>query len=132
MVKSDVIPHLARIAPPSTPEEAWQLVSNYGGAGADSLYGLVGCVFKDIAQFTAAMADCRLNLKVDELCNNGTIVTYKADARGADGTEWRFILNQVGSYRLDVINARLTRAGDVDPESAEVIKGIKETLAGSQ
>jgi hypothetical protein len=131
MVKLDVIPNLSRMTAPSSNQAAAVVIAEMGGSGASSFYGLIGCLFLHLEQFKAAMSECRWNLKIDELCNNGTVITYKADARDTDGTEWRFILNQVGDYRLEVINARLIRA-NVDQESSEVLKDIKDVLISGE
>ena len=128
MIKTDVIPNLARMAAPDTIDAAAAVIANYGGSGASSFYGLIGCVFLNLDHFVKGMGECRWNMRTDELCDNGTITTYKADAIGPDGTEWRFILNQVGPYRLDVVNAKLRRTGGLDAEAALVAKDIKETL----
>jgi hypothetical protein len=130
MIKPDVIPNLARMAPPESIDAAAAVIANYGGSGAESFYGLIGCLFLNLDHFVKGMNECRWNIRTDELCNNGTIVTYKADAIGQDGCEWRFILNQVGPYKLEVVNAKLKRTGELTADAVQVVKDIKETLEG--
>lgn len=130
MVKDDVIPALARIAPPESVTAAANRIRDCGGA--DTLYGLIGCVFLSPDQFVAGMRECGINCKVDEIMSNGTVTTHKATLLTVNGSEWKFLLNATGPFRLDVINCKMVREGDLDPQALEVLKDVRATILNEE
>jgi len=111
MIKDNLSPLTMTMCPPATLDEAVERLGEL--AGERSLMALIGAVFDDVEQFRAAISECRLSAKIDEIMNcGGRTITYKAVALGQDGTEHKLILHQWGPHRLQVINCVLSRAGD--------------------
>lgn len=124
MIIDDLQPLTAFNAPPKDLDEATARVSNFG---AETFYPLTGMVFQSVAQFRAAMTECRWNMTIDSVMESGRVSLHKATAINTDGTTWKFYLLQVGPEFMRVEICKLTKEGDgVDKEFANLIKQVLE------
>ena len=112
----------------SAPADDEGALDKIGATSRVSFEGLIGCMFKDVAQFRRAMSEYRWNLDSPKtLCKNAIASTYKVTAIGPVGAAYVFVLNDVVNGGCKVVNCQLTQAGEgADQDELKAYKKVAD------
>lgn len=123
MIRDDLMPARAVLAPPDTFDEAVSRVSNMASG---SMLGLVGTTYIDVDQLTRALRECKINGAFELLCDSGPVQTWRGTFTDPSGNKFEMLANSWSELCCQVINVRFAEAAmdsDID-----AVKLIHETL----
>jgi hypothetical protein len=119
MTRVDLVPLLARLAPPDTLDEAVERVSE---VCSGTMLGLVGCVFLDIHQLEKALWECKVKVEFQLICDSGPVQTWRGEASDPSGNMFEMWAT-ASSERFLQVRDRLTghghRRGQAGPRDSE-------------
>ena len=125
MTRVDLMPLLARLAPPDTLDEAVERVSE---VCSGTMLGLVGCVFLDIHQLEKALWECKVKVDFQLICDSGPVQTWRGEASDPSGNMFEMWATASSERFLQVNNVRFATASlDTD---IDAVKLVHETLKG--
>jgi len=125
MIRDDLMPLRARLAPPDTLDEAAERVSE---VCSGTMLGLVGCVFLDISQLEKALQECKVKVHFQLICDSGPVQTWRGEASDPSGNTFEIWATASSARFLEVNNVRFAAASlDTD---IDAVKLVHDTLKG--
>ena len=127
MIRDNVHPLTALMAPPESQEDAVARVSELG---SHSLMGLAGAVFRDSSQIRKALSECGYHAKPKLVLDSGRIKTIELQVEGyatmaGEGWEYRMVVTEIAGQWARVDNCKLTKFGPgADPDRVAELREL--------
>jgi len=119
MIRDDLMPVRAVLAPPDTFDEAVARVSNLAEG---SLLGLVGTTYIDVDQLKRALEECKIKGEFELLCDSGPIQTWRGSFTDPVGNKFEIIANSWSELSCQIVNVRFAEAAmDSDMDAVKLI-----------